>query len=227
MQRHGRQASQPAPARPGAAGPLPGGPVRPAVHGGARPVLAPVDPHPRQPRRVSRSVPDAERLPESGSRTWVGDHGRRAWRSSAAGRRSPGRSSCTGCAVRRRASAQQIEIYTGGTVEIIENGGTAWSIDAGGELPGSAKPLVVVRVHVDDPKEVDCCPGRRTRGRGEARARRAPGRDRAGWRKKPAASPTHAEAASAGDADTLPTGRRVAYWPVGVAGTAPAHGEHE
>lgn len=50
---------------------------------------------------------------------------------------------------------QQIEIYTGGTVEIVENGGTAWSIDPGGELPGSPKPLVVVRVHVDDPKSVD------------------------------------------------------------------------
>jgi phage tail-like protein len=50
---------------------------------------------------------------------------------------------------------QQIEIYTSGTVEIIENGGTAWSIDPGGELPGSAKPLVVVRVRVDDPKSVD------------------------------------------------------------------------
>lgn len=50
---------------------------------------------------------------------------------------------------------QQIEIYTGGTVEIIENGGTAWSIDPGGELPGSARPLVVVRVHAADPKEVD------------------------------------------------------------------------
>jgi phage tail-like protein len=50
---------------------------------------------------------------------------------------------------------QQIEIYTGGTVEIIENGGTAWSIDPGGELPGSPKQLVVVRVHVDDPKAVD------------------------------------------------------------------------
>jgi len=33
---------------------------------------------------------------------------------------------------------EQIEIHTGGTVEIIENGGTAWSIDPGGELPGSA-----------------------------------------------------------------------------------------
>lgn len=51
--------------------------------------------------------------------------------------------------------AEQIEIHTGGKVEIIENGGTAWSIDPGGELPGSPKPQVVVRVHVDDPKAVD------------------------------------------------------------------------
>ena len=50
---------------------------------------------------------------------------------------------------------QQIEIHTGGAVEIIENGGTAWSIDPGGELPGSPKPLVVVRVQVDDPKALD------------------------------------------------------------------------
>jgi phage tail-like protein len=51
--------------------------------------------------------------------------------------------------------SEQIEIHTGGTVEIIENGGTAWSIDPGGDLPGSPKPQVVVRVHVDDPKGVD------------------------------------------------------------------------
>jgi phage tail-like protein len=50
---------------------------------------------------------------------------------------------------------QQVEIYTGGTVEIVENGGTAWSIDPGGELPGSPKPLLVVRVRVDDPKSID------------------------------------------------------------------------
>jgi phage tail-like protein len=50
---------------------------------------------------------------------------------------------------------EQIEIHTGGVVEIIENGGTAWSIDPGGELPGSPKPLVVVRVQVDDPKSID------------------------------------------------------------------------
>jgi phage tail-like protein len=51
--------------------------------------------------------------------------------------------------------SEQVEIHTGGTVEIIENGGTAWSIDAGGELPGSPKPQVVVRVHVEDPRAVD------------------------------------------------------------------------
>lgn len=50
---------------------------------------------------------------------------------------------------------QQVEMHTGGTVEIVENGGSAWSIDAGGELPGSQKAMVVVRVHVDDPKAVD------------------------------------------------------------------------
>ena len=51
--------------------------------------------------------------------------------------------------------AAQVGIQTGGAVEIIENGGTAWSVDAGGELPGSPEPLVVVRVAVDDPKKID------------------------------------------------------------------------
>jgi phage tail-like protein len=54
--------------------------------------------------------------------------------------------------------AGQVEIQTGGTVEIIENGATGWSVDPGGELPGSPEPLVVVRVTVPDPKAVD--PGR-------------------------------------------------------------------
>jgi len=49
----------------------------------------------------------------------------------------------------------QVEIQTGGEVEIIENGATSWSADAGGELPGSPEPLVVVRVAVPDPKAVD------------------------------------------------------------------------
>jgi phage tail-like protein len=51
--------------------------------------------------------------------------------------------------------AGQVEIQTGGSVEIVENGATAWSVDPGGELPGSPEPLVVVRVTVPDPASVD------------------------------------------------------------------------
>ena len=48
--------------------------------------------------------------------------------------------------------AGQVEIQTGGTVEIVENGATGWSVDPGGELPGSPEPLVVVRVTVPRPE---------------------------------------------------------------------------
>ena len=51
--------------------------------------------------------------------------------------------------------AGQVEIQTGGSVEIVENGATGWSVDPGGELPGTPEPLVVVRVTVPDPKSVD------------------------------------------------------------------------
>ena len=51
--------------------------------------------------------------------------------------------------------AGQVEIQTGGTVEIVENGATGWSVDPGGELPGSADPQMVVRVTVSDPKAID------------------------------------------------------------------------
>jgi phage tail-like protein len=51
--------------------------------------------------------------------------------------------------------ADQVEIQTGGTAEILENGGVAWSVDPGGDLPGSPEPVLVVRVAVDDPKSVD------------------------------------------------------------------------
>lgn len=53
------------------------------------------------------------------------------------------------------ALAGQVEIQTGGSVEIIENGATSWSVDTGGDLPGSPEPLVVVRVTVPDPKTID------------------------------------------------------------------------
>jgi phage tail-like protein len=51
--------------------------------------------------------------------------------------------------------AAQVEIHTGGTVEIVENGATGWSIDPGGELPGSPEPAMVVRISVADPRLVD------------------------------------------------------------------------
>lgn len=51
--------------------------------------------------------------------------------------------------------AGQVEIQTGGTVEIVENGATGWSVDPGGDLPGSADPQMVVRVTVPEPKAVD------------------------------------------------------------------------
>lgn len=49
----------------------------------------------------------------------------------------------------------QIELETGGQVEIIENGATGWSVDAAGELPGSPEPIIVVRVMVTDPRSID------------------------------------------------------------------------
>lgn len=49
----------------------------------------------------------------------------------------------------------QVEIQSGGAVEIAENGATSWSVDPGGDLPGSPEPLVVVRVTVPDPKAID------------------------------------------------------------------------
>ena len=54
--------------------------------------------------------------------------------------------------------ADVLRLVTGGEVELIETGGTAWSVDAGSELPGSARPALQVRVKVADPAALD--PGR-------------------------------------------------------------------
>jgi phage tail-like protein len=60
---------------------------------------------------------------------------------------------------RRRGTAlglhDHVQIHTGGTVEIVENGASAWSAKAEGKLPGSPEPVVVVRVIVDDPAAID------------------------------------------------------------------------
>jgi phage tail-like protein len=60
---------------------------------------------------------------------------------------------------RRRGTAlglhDHVEIHTGGTVEIVENGASSWSAKAEGKLPGSPEPVVIVRVVVDDPDSID------------------------------------------------------------------------
>lgn len=59
---------------------------------------------------------------------------------------------------RRRGTAsglrEEIELHTGGEVQINETGGVAWSQTPGTELPGEAVPRVAVRVIVDDPSSV-------------------------------------------------------------------------
>lgn len=60
---------------------------------------------------------------------------------------------------RRRGTAEglrdHVQIHTGGVVEIIENGGSSFSVTADGKLPGTPEAVVVVRVTVDDPDEID------------------------------------------------------------------------
>lgn len=60
---------------------------------------------------------------------------------------------------RRRGTAaglrDHVQIHTGGTVEIVENGASSWSAKPDGKLPGSPEPVVVIRVTVDDPDAID------------------------------------------------------------------------
>jgi phage tail-like protein len=51
--------------------------------------------------------------------------------------------------------AAQVRLVTGGEVEVLESGGTGWSVDAGAPMPGSARPALLVRVRVQDPGSVD------------------------------------------------------------------------
>lgn len=48
----------------------------------------------------------------------------------------------------------QLELWTGGEVEITESGGVAWSQTHGGALPGEEWPRLAVRVTVDDPSQL-------------------------------------------------------------------------
>ena len=48
----------------------------------------------------------------------------------------------------------EVEIYTQGTVQVIESGGCIWSSTPNTEPPGSSPPSVYVRVAVADPARV-------------------------------------------------------------------------
>ena len=111
--------------------------------------------HDRQLRRVPRPAASRPTTSSPGSPAGSGSRWTRAGTRRAGGRSSRGPWSCTGSAGPPPGLAGQVEIQTGGTVEIVENGATGWSVDPGGELPGSADPLVVVRVTVPDPKAID------------------------------------------------------------------------
>jgi phage tail-like protein len=50
--------------------------------------------------------------------------------------------------------AAQVEIFSGGKVEILESGGSAWSGSPGGTMPGDGNPSLLVRVAVRDPKRL-------------------------------------------------------------------------
>lgn len=60
---------------------------------------------------------------------------------------------------RRRGTSSGLKdhlaVHVNGTVQVIENGASAWSPTPGGKLPGTPAPLVVVRVGVDDPSTFD------------------------------------------------------------------------
>jgi phage tail-like protein len=53
-----------------------------------------------------------------------------------------------------RGIMEHIELYAGGTVEIAETGGVAWSQQHGTSLPGEPVPRLAVRLTVDDPSAV-------------------------------------------------------------------------
>lgn len=55
-----------------------------------------------------------------------------------------------GWAGTRKGLAGMIELLVGVTPEIDENGGSAWTIEPGGDLPGSPEPRVTVRIPVSD-----------------------------------------------------------------------------
>ena len=120
---------------------------------------------------------------------------------------------------RRRGTAaglrDHVQIYTGGMIEIVENGASSWSAKSDGKLPGSPEPVVVVRVIVDDPDTLDLAkvdamvraskPAHVVhRVELVATAKRATGRAKAATTDEPAAAAAPAKAEKSSDADVTP-----------------------
>jgi phage tail-like protein len=51
--------------------------------------------------------------------------------------------------------AAEVRLVAGADVEVVENGGTAWSLDPGSPMVGSPEPMLLVRVKTGDPGAVD------------------------------------------------------------------------
>ena len=145
-------------------------------------VLAPVFVDARQLRRVPRSAAHARRLPRLARAAGWGSRSTRAGTRSGGARSWRGRSSCTGCAAPRPAWPARSRSRPAARSRSSRTAATGWSVDPGGELPGSPEPLVVVRVTVADPKAVDAAAPRRAGRGGQAGPRHAPDRDRQGRR---------------------------------------------
>jgi len=54
-----------------------------------------------------------------------------------------------------RGLRELVEVFSGGTVEVVDNGAVGWSTRSGAPLPGKATPSLTVRVTVADVKEID------------------------------------------------------------------------
>jgi phage tail-like protein len=55
----------------------------------------------------------------------------------------------------KRGLAEHVRLLTGGEVDVVDSGLCAWSDRAGGPVPGSGPPQVLVRVQVADTSTVD------------------------------------------------------------------------
>jgi phage tail-like protein len=51
--------------------------------------------------------------------------------------------------------AEHVEVFTGGRPEIVENGGTAWSVTPESPMPGTPGARLTVRLRARDPGTVD------------------------------------------------------------------------